>query len=72
MIEKSVFEFNKFRTIQTYMAHSPAIIDETVFSFIDRYLHGNTSGTEDDLVMLQEFGTQITNYYNEKLLGVKY
>ena len=38
MIEKSVFEFNKFNTVKAYLDHSPDIIDENVFAFIDQYL----------------------------------
>lgn len=69
MIEKAVFEFNKFKTIKEYLAHSPEIVDEDVFAFIDQYLRGEVSGDESDLTMLRGFGTRITDYYNEKLLG---
>ncbi len=71
MIEKSVFEFNKFKTINVYLKHSPDVIDENVFAFIDKYLSGEISGDDNDLAMLREFGTKITDYYNEKLLGIR-
>lgn len=72
MIEKSVFEFNKFNTVKAYLDHSPDIIDENVFAFIDQYLRGETSGNDEDLAMLRKFGTRITDHYNHKLLGIKY
>jgi len=70
MIEKYVFEFNKFETIKVYLDHSPDIIDEKVFSFIDSYLRGEVSENDENLAMLREFGTKITDYYNGKLLGI--
>uniref|UniRef100_UPI004056350D hypothetical protein n=1 Tax=Acetatifactor sp. TaxID=1872090 RepID=UPI004056350D len=71
MIEKSVFEFNKFETIRVYMEHSPDIINENVFAFINKYLREETKGTDNDLMMIRRFGREITDYYNEKLLGIR-
>lgn len=68
MIEKSIFSFNKFETVEIYQSQEPAIINEEVFSFIHSYLRGETTGTADDLAMLRRFGTQLSDWCNEKVL----
>lgn len=70
MIEHNIFEFNKFKTVGTYLQYSPAITDEAAFSFIDRFLKGETAGTEQDLQMLRSFGQRLSDYNNRELLDV--
>jgi len=71
MIDRGIFEFNKFKTVDAYLHNSPAIVDEAVFEFVDEYLHGAVVGDEKSLAMLRRFGVEISDYYNEKLLGMK-
>lgn len=70
MIEHNVFEFNKFKTIGAYLQYSPAIVDDAVFSFICRFLNGETTGTEQDLQMLRTYGQTLSDYNNKELLGI--
>ena len=71
MVERGIFEFNKFKTIEVYVGNSPEIVDESVFEFINGYLRGTVVGDEKALMMLRGFGAEISDHYNEKLLGVK-
>lgn len=71
MIEKSVFEFNKFLTIDTYMRHEPPVVNEKAFEFIKKKLKDEVSGNDDDLIMLRECGTHFRDYFNKRLLNLK-
>jgi hypothetical protein len=71
MIEKRVFEFNKFLTIETYMRHDPPIVNEAVFDFIHKKLKDEVAGSDNDLRMLREFGTQLRDYFNRRLLNLE-
>ncbi|MCL2776338.1 MAG: nucleotidyltransferase domain-containing protein [Oscillospiraceae bacterium] len=71
MIEKDVFEFNKFLTIETYMRHEPPIVNEAVFEFIHKKLKEEIIGDDDDLKMLRECGTQFRDYFNKRLLNLE-
>ena len=71
MIEKSVFEFNKFFTIDTYMRHEPPTVNELVFDFINKKLKDEVAGSDDDLRMLRECGTQFREYFNKRLLNLE-
>ena len=71
MIEKRIFEFNKFLTIDTYLRHEPPIINKPVFEFIHKKLKDEVAGSDDDLRMLRECGTQFREYLNKRLLNVE-
>ena len=71
MIEKNVFEFNKFLTIEAYLQHEPPIINEPVFDFISKKLRDEVAGNDDDLRMLRECGTQFREYFNRRLLNLE-
>jgi predicted nucleotidyltransferase len=71
MIEKKIFEFNKFNTINVYLKNDPEIIDENIFLIINKYLHNEITNMELYLSEIRDFGTKITDYYNKKLLGIK-
>ena len=71
MIEKNVFEFNKFLTIETYMRHDPPIVNLPVFDFIHKKLKDGIVGSDDDLRMLRECGTQFREYFNKRLLNLE-
>ena len=71
MIEKHVFEFNKFLTIDTYMRHDPPIVNEHVFRFIQEKLKDEVTGSDNDLYMLRECGTQFREYFNKRLFGLE-
>ena len=71
MIEKRVFEFNKFLTIETYMKYEPPIVNEVVFDFIHKNLKDEIVGSNDDLYMLRVCGMQFREYFNKRLLDLK-
>jgi predicted nucleotidyltransferase len=70
MIEKNIFEFNKFNTIKVYLKNNPEIIDEGIFLIINKYLHKEIKNPELYLSEIREFGKRITDYYNKKILGI--
>ena len=69
IIEKGVFEFNKFRMIDTYMRSEPPLVDERAFDFIQRKLRDEASGSKEDLLMLRACGARFRDYFNQALLG---
>ena len=69
MIEKGVFEFNKFLTIEAYLRHAPPIVNERAFNFILKKLKGEVVGDDDDLRMLRACGMQFRAYFNRHLLN---
>lgn len=71
MIEKRIFEFNKFKTIETYMCHEPPIVNKPVFDFIHKKLKDEVTGNDDDLYMLRMCGIQFRNYFNKRLLNLE-
>jgi hypothetical protein len=71
MIEKNIFEFNKFQTINAYLNNSPNIVDVKIFEIIKKYLNDELTEPNEFLTELQDFGIKISDYYNEKLLGIK-
>ena len=71
MIEKGIFEFNKFLTVNTYIRHEPPVVNEYVFDFIDKKLKDEVTGSDDDLHMLRECGTQFRQYFNKRLLNLE-
>ena len=70
IIEKNIFEFNKFLTIGTYLSNDPPIIDEKVFAFIKKKLNDEVTGDENDLQMLRECGIRFREFFNKRLLNV--
>ena len=70
IIEKNIFEFNKFLTIETYLSNNPPIIDEKAFTFIKKKLNDEVAGDENDLAMLRECGIRFREFFNKKLLNV--
>ncbi|MDR0288400.1 MAG: GNAT family N-acetyltransferase [Clostridiales bacterium] len=71
MIEKGVFEFNKFLTIEIYLRHNPPIVNEPAFDFINKKLKDEIAGNDDDLRMLRECGIQFRDYFNMRLLNLE-
>ena len=71
IIEKSVFEFNKFLTIETYMCNEPPIVNKPVFDFILKKLKEETTGNDNYLRMLRECGTKFREYFNKRLLNLE-
>jgi len=69
MIEKGVFEFNKFRTIEVYLRHAPPIVESQAFDFILKKLKGEVDGDGDDLRMLRTCGARFRDYFNKRLLN---
>lgn len=70
IIEKNIFEFNKFLTIDVYLNNNPPIIDEKAFTFIKKKLRDEESGDESDLEMLRECGIRFRDFFNESLLNI--
>jgi predicted nucleotidyltransferase len=70
IIDRGVFEFNKFRLIGEYLKTSPVIVDEEMFEFIDSYLRGEAVQRDDAITKLRAFTKRVSDYYNEKLLGL--
>ena len=71
MIERGVFEFNKFQTIEMYMRNEPPIVDMPVFDFIEKYLHGAVIGSDDDLPMLRKCGVELRELFNRRRLNLE-
>ena len=69
IIEKGVFEFNKFLTIEAYIRHAPPIVDEQAFEFIQKKLRDEVSGDDADLQMLRACGARFRAYFNRRLLN---
>jgi hypothetical protein len=69
MIEKRVFQFNKFLTIETYINYEPPICNKPAFEFIHEKLNDKIAGNDDDLRMLRECGVQFRDYFNKRLTG---
>ncbi|MDR1465368.1 MAG: nucleotidyltransferase domain-containing protein [Oscillospiraceae bacterium] len=70
IIEKNIFEFNKFRIIDAYLASDPPITDGQAFDLIRRKLAGETKGTRRDLAILRECGERFRTFFGHALLGV--
>jgi len=70
IIEKNVFEFNKFKTIDIYMQNNPPIVNEKVFEFIRKKLSDEVVGSQEDLLMLRACGIEFRDYFNKTLLNV--
>lgn len=70
IIEKNIFEFNKFKTIDVYMRNTPPIINEEVFNFIRKKLNDEVVGEQEDLLMLRTCGIKFRDYLNLKLLNL--
>lgn len=69
MMEKQIFEFNKFKVIQVYLENEPDIVDEEIFAYIQGYLLGTAWETEEKLYKLRDYGNRLYTHYNQKLLG---
>lgn len=70
MIEKEIFQFNKFLTIDAYMDNNPPIMNKLVFEFIRKRLKDEVTGNDSDLAMLRECGIQYRDFFNKRLLNV--
>jgi len=70
IIEKNIFEFNKFLTIDTYLNNNPPIIDWQAFDFIRKKLRDEITSGENDLIMLRECGIKFRDFFNMRLLGI--
>ena len=70
IIEKNIFEFNKFRTIDVYLQNDPPIVDWQAFELIRRSLNNEAVESSEDLQLLQACGIQFRDYFNHMLLGI--
>ena len=70
IIEKNIFEFNKFLTIDTYLNNNPPIVAYKVFNFIKKKLRDEIKGDENDLIMLRKCGIKFRDFFNMRLLGI--
>jgi predicted nucleotidyltransferase len=70
MIEKGVFEFNKFRVVDAYLRNQPPLIDESVFAYIRRYLRGEVHADAQQLAELRGCVKRFRKYYNQTLYGL--
>jgi hypothetical protein len=68
MIEKNIFVFNKFSTVENYLNNEPPIIDHQIFALINDILNGHEA-IINELDILRRFGNQIRPYMNERLLN---
>lgn len=72
MIDKGIFEFNKFKTIECYLKNAPPIYDLDLFREIVYYLKGQTTGEQLLLEKLQRFGINLRDYLNKYLLNLDF
>jgi hypothetical protein len=70
MIEKGIFEFNKFELIDQYMNNRPPLVDKNVFAHMRRYLHGETQADEQQLTELRHCVRRLRTYFNRTLYGL--
>lgn len=70
IIEKNIFEFNKFKTIDIYLQNNPPILNNRAFEFINYKLNNKTNDTQEDLYMLRACGIDFRDFFNTRLLGV--
>ena len=69
VIEKAIFEFNKFRMIETYLRNQPPLVDQQAFDFIQKNLWDEAAGTQEDLRMLRACGARFRDYFNLSLMN---
>ena len=48
MIQHGIIEFNKFKVISLYLNNRPPIVNDEVFDFINRSLHGKTTALKPE------------------------
>jgi len=70
IIEKNIFEFNKFKTIDTYLQNSPPLVNQQAFELIRKSLNGEAAANEENLQTLRECGIEFRDYFNRMLLGI--
>lgn len=70
MIEKNIFEFNKFKTIDAYLQNDPPITNAQAFELIRRYLNGEAEESQENLQILQACGIELRDHFNQTLLGL--
>jgi predicted nucleotidyltransferase len=70
MIEKGIFEFNKFLVVDVYLANQPPLVDESVFEYIQHYLQGELHSDDQRLLQLRESVKRFRKYYNKTLYGL--
>lgn len=70
MIEKNIFEFNKFKTIEAYLRNDPPITNEKAFEIIHNVLNNGPAECEEDLQILRACGIEFRDYFNQMLLGI--
>lgn len=70
MIEKNIFEFNKFKTIDAYLQNDPPIVNQQAFELIRRSLHAEAVENEENLRLLRACGIECRDYFNHMLLGI--
>lgn len=70
MIEQGVYEFNKHKVIDSYLQHSPPLVDMHLFQRVQVALHDPSLGQGQLLNELRRFGTQMRDYMNIRLLSL--
>ncbi|MDR0818816.1 MAG: hypothetical protein LBN43_04510 [Oscillospiraceae bacterium] len=68
-IEKGVFEFNKFLVVEAYLNNQPPLTDDSIFTYIQRYLRGEVHADAKQLTELRECVKRFRRYYNRTLYG---
>lgn len=69
IIEKGIFEFNKFKTIEVYLQSNPPIVNQKAFDIIRNYLNNEIVWDQDDLSQLRTCGIEFRDYFNRMLLN---
>lgn len=70
IIESNIFEFNKFKTIDTYLQNNPPLVNDKAFEFIRKKLNFEIDGNQEDLLMLRSCGIKFRDCFNQSLLNV--
>lgn len=69
IIEKGIFEFNKFKTIEVYLQSNPPIVNQKAFDIIHKYINNETVWDQGDLSQLRNCGIEFRDYFNRMLLN---
>lgn len=51
LLKYDIVEFNKFKVINLYLEHEPPMVDEEIFNFITKSLHGQTAEWDEEIRM---------------------
>lgn len=69
MIQHNIVEFNKFKVISLYLNNQPPIVNDEVFDFINRSLHGNaTTMSPEKFEQMIEWHDELYRVINRRVL----